>query len=289
MGIILSGLWQDPRSTLTGMLRRVIRRAEGTPRADDTAQRLTERANSVRYLPIEMADLLREYPGYPQALFARAEVEQEDGRWEAVLETAQVLVDRFGSYVHSFRLACLALRQLRRFGEAEAMAIRVIRLFPDSPAGWEAYAQVAQDQADMATAEQRWRATSRRFPKIMWPRLMVATCLAANGDRDEADRQLKHLAADYPGEFWVLYHYADMAARRGDFAAAVARWEAGLRTFPGRPDVHAQLVQALLRAGDLVGAVTRLDSAAFMFPRDISLLAARDAVIAAGGKPAPLP
>ncbi len=289
MGILLSGLWQDPSGTFAGILRRLIGRGDGQPRANDTALRLSELSRAVRYIPVQLDDLVRGYPGYPQPLFERAMVEQEDDKWEAVLQTAQLLVARFGSHLLSYQLACNALRRLKRYVEAEALAIAAIRRFPTGPSAWEAYAQVVQDQGDMASAELRWRMVARRFPKILWPRLMVATCRAANGDRDEADRQLQVLFTEHPQEFWVLYHYADMAVRRGDFAAAVSRWEAGLRVYPGRPDIHAHLVRALLHAGDLAGAVARLDSAAFMFPRDPALLAARDAVTAAGGKPAPLP
>lgn len=289
MGIILSGLWQDPRSTLIGTLRRLVHRADGFPRPNETAQRLQELARSVRYISAELDGLVRDYPGYPEPLFERVLVQIDDNRWEAVLATAEYLVQRFGSYLLSYRLTCRALRHFKRYDEAETLAITAIRRFPTGAAGWEAYAQVAQDQGDMVTAERRWTIVARRFPKVMWPRLMVATCRAANGDREEADRQLRILVEVFPDEYWVLHHYADMAERRGDFAAAAARWGAVMRKLPGRPDGHERTVKALLRAGDLRAAVERLDSAAFLFPRDPGVLLARDMVIAAGGKVAPLP
>ncbi len=289
MGILFSGLWQDPSGTLAGFLRRLIGRGDGQPRSNDTGSRLSELSRSVRYIPVQLDDLVRGYPGYPQPMFERAMVDEEDGKWEAVLETGKILVSRHGAHLFSYDLALRALRHLRRFDEAEAMAIAAIRRFPTGVGAWRHYAGLMQDKGDMVTAEQRWRMVVRRFPKEMWPRLMVATSRAANGDREEADRQLSLLFDDYPEEFWVLFHYADMAERRGDFAVAATRWEAGLRVFPGRPDIHVRLVKALLNAGDLAGAVARLDGAAFIFPRDPALLAAREAVTAAGGKPAPLP
>ncbi|MCX7380940.1 MAG: tetratricopeptide repeat protein [Alphaproteobacteria bacterium] len=289
MGIILSGLWQDPRSTLIGTLRRLVRRADGFPRPNDTAQRLQEIARSVRYIPAELDGLVRDYPGYPEPLFERALVQIEDNQWEAVLATAEYLVQRFGSHLLSYRLTCGALRQFKRYDEAETLAITAIRRFPNGVAAWEAYAQVAQEQGDMVTAERRWAIVARRFPKVMWPRLMVATCRAANGDREEADRLLRILVDDFPDEYWVLHHYADMAERRGDFAAAAARWGAVMQKIPGQPGSHERMVKALLQAGDLRTAVERLDSAAFMFPRDPGLLSAREMVITAGGKLAPLP
>ena len=74
MGVILSGVWQDPGSVLIGVLRRLTRRAHGHPRPNETGMRLDEQARMARYIPHQLIALAAEYPRYPQPLFERAAV-----------------------------------------------------------------------------------------------------------------------------------------------------------------------------------------------------------------------
>lgn len=289
MGLIFSGLWQDPVGVLMGQLRRLTLRSGGYPRRNDTAMRLEESARAVRYIPAQLDALIRDYPRYPQPLFELALVREEEQDWAAVLETGEFLIRRFGGHFQSYHIACLALRQLRRLDEAEALAIRAIRRFPDCSGGWAAYAAAAHDRGNWPETERRWGMVARRFPNVMWPRLMHATARMHVGDVAGADRLLQEMALDYPQEWWVLYHGADVAARLGDPALAPPRWEALVRAFPGRTEAHVQLIRAQLRAGDVAGAAERAANAVFMFPRDAQVLGARDEVVAAGGTVRALP
>ena len=232
-------------------------RADGYPRGGEIGNRLEEQVRALRYIPAEFDALLRAYPGYPQPLFERAQLQLEEQQWDALLATGEELIRRFDNHGRGYFYACQALRHLGRPDAAEVLAVTAIRRLPAYVGAYEAYAASAQDRQDWTAAERRWADAARRFPKAMWPRLMRANAMANTGDSAQADRLMREVATDNPREWLALYYYADIAERRDDWAAAAGRWEVLLREFPGRPEAHERLIKALLRAGQVSVAAER--------------------------------
>ena len=287
--MFLTGVWSDPASWLSGLVRVVTRRAAGFPRPNETGHRLLQDAEQVRYIPEQLAALIERNPGYPQALLQYAAVLAEDGKWAEVLTTAEALQRSFPDYVQGYIHGCTALRRLGRSEEAERQAKRIMLRFPRAQSAFEAYAFCASDRADWPEAERRWAMVVRRFPAGTWPRIMRSNALFLIGRVAEADRILTEAVQAWPDDWMVWLYYADLAARAEDWPEAVNRWRAARDRFAGRAEPHARLTEAQVKAGTIAEAEATIAQASFLYPRDAAVLEARRKVAAAGGDPGPLP
>jgi predicted Zn-dependent protease len=280
---------EDIPGRLIGLLRRLTGGGTGQPRFSDTTQLMREQVHQLRAMPAEIRRLIEENPGRAEPLSTRAELELEAGDPAAALATAELLRARFPSLVAGYHYGCAALRRLRRFPEAEAMARAAMRRFPRAPGAWEAFAFCAQDQGDWPAAAARWGAAARRFPRSLWGRAAHAAALARAGDIAAAEAAIAAAARDWPEEWWPGFFAAEIAEIAADWPSAAARWAALGRRFPGRAEPYLRASRALRQAGDLAGAGAAIAAGIFIFPRDAAMLAERQAVLDAGGDPGPPP
>ena len=289
----MDGLWTglrtDPAGVLIGLVRWLTGGGTGSKRLNGVAGSLADQCMMVRYIPGQLDELRRQYPGYPEPLIEQAKLNEENQEWEALLEVGANLRHRFPHLLFGYHFECVALRRLGRHDESERRAAAAIRRLPRGQSLYEDYCFVAQERGDWPEAARRWELISRRFPKAFWPQMMRAMSLLHLDRAPEADAMMAAVARDWPQEWWARYHYAELAERREDWPQAVRRWREGVELFTGRPDPHARLTKALLRAGDLAEAAHVIADASFMFPRDKGIIEGRALVRSAGGDPGPLP
>jgi predicted Zn-dependent protease len=129
----------------------------------------------------------------------------------------------------------------------------------------------------------------RKFSDGWWPHAMYARTIARAGKHAQADAVARETVRRFPDETNMSVFYAEIAEMAGDWATAAQRWHEGKERFPGGKVFYTRGSRALLQAGDVPAAAALMAEASFMFPLDEEVLAARTAVIDAGGDPGVLP
>jgi tetratricopeptide (TPR) repeat protein len=279
----------DVGGVLIGLWRRLTFGGSGVPRTTEIGERLAREADSVRYVRAHLLDLVRRHPQHAEPLIALGRAQIEDGELDAALETGAELRRRFGARVAGYQQGCTALRRLRRFDEAEALARAAMRRFPRSAAGFEAFAWCADERGDPVEGGRRWAVAARRFPGSTWAQLLHGRALGAAGHTEAADRVLRAAAEKWPRDASAWTVYADHAERCGDWRSAAGRWAAMRAHLPARPEGYARGARAWRQAGELEAAARLIREAVFLFPRDKAVHAEHAAVAATGADAGPPP
>jgi len=192
--------------------------------------------------------LAAEFPNVPEILTKEAQLYGELGwraeRMHAVTELAQ----RFPEDVAALRLYLEELDDLGSVVLADAVALRVGKLDPDS--------EIALDRAlarhDGTGAVTELRRLAKRRPERKDIAVRVADVLARSGDPKAATLELQKALAKNPQDATARFRLADAAYARGDVAA--------LRT------ALAEALQVGAKAAELRGAIDLLEGATDLAP-----------------------
>ncbi len=282
---IWSGLKHDPAGTLAGLRRLMTGGADGehSLRLDEEGHQLFENAKRVRYMPGNLADLGAQFPHRPEALQVRASVEQEEKNWAALLVTADALRQRCPWLVMGYRYGGTALRALKRYDEAEELALAAIRRFPRCSGAYSDFALSAALRGDHDEAMRRWAVAKRRFPDHMWTHLLHARSLYEVKQFAEADVLLSEAVSLWPEEWHAWLWYAEVPERQGHWLEAAERWKELTRVQPGKSDPYCRAARAFRLAGDLDSAAALIVEGGYLFPQDATITAERATIAAAGG------
>ena len=150
--------------------------------------------------------------------------------------------------------AAQALRQLRRFDEAEAVIGEGMQRLPASPEPLVEHAWIAQDTADWVEAASRWQRVRERQPDHVAAYAIAAEALAQAGRLDEAEVLAAEARARFPENPLPFAAAARIAETRRDWAAAAARWQEALRRFPDEREFAERLYEAQLRVTESITA-----------------------------------
>jgi tetratricopeptide (TPR) repeat protein len=117
-----------------------------------------------------------------------------------------------------------ALRESKRYDDADKVLLAGIKLMPEHTEIWAHYAQVAAIRLNWPEAAQRWQETLRRFPDatILW--VMASTAYREAGLLDLADQLLERAIALQPDSVEFLVEHALTAQSAGNWSKAVASW-----------------------------------------------------------------
>jgi tetratricopeptide (TPR) repeat protein len=286
MGVRSIGLISDPAGVAIGLLRRLTFTGTGVPRENDVSRMLRDQCQMHRYEYDRLREFAARYPNRPEPLEIIAEEQFNGHAWSELLLTGEALMHNFPGQVIGYRMTAAALRELRRFDEAEDVARRAVRRFPQSSEGAAALAHCAGDRGNHSEAERRWDRVARRFPKLVWPPVMRSHSLIALGRIDEADAVASKVARDLPDNLVAWQQYGYVAERREHWEEAARRWLRAIEKFEARPDFRARAAAALRRAGDIDDAEHVIAEAEYMFPRDPGVIAERAEIDRAKGRPA---
>jgi tetratricopeptide (TPR) repeat protein len=211
----------------------------------------------------DSADLLAEYAwvahsrsDWPEALL----------RWRMVWETFPARMDGpLG--------VAIALREDRKFDEADAIFEQAIAQFPKSFNLLKEYAWVAHHRRNWAEAHARWRAVSDAFSDRHDGLAGEGIVLREAGALDEADAVLEQALEKFPGHAGLLTERAWVASRRRDWPEAAKRWGAVYTGFPDRQEGYFGLAAALRELREFDRAEAVFANALERFPPSPNLLA----------------
>jgi len=168
-------------------------------------------------------------------------------------------------------------------GRADEILARGARLFPEHL--WIAYqytlvAQRAQDRPEALLRAEEMR---KRFPDAPISHAIRAEALRDLGELEDADAGLGPAVARFPGDEWLLVGHAQLAELRGDWLAALARWEALRAVFPDHPLSAVGRGAALTGLGRFDEAEAALAAAIAQFPDNRTAAVAHAATAARRG------
>jgi tetratricopeptide (TPR) repeat protein len=175
----------------------------------------------------------------------------------------------------AYRFGTLALRALGQHEAAARLAEAGVQRFPDEPDIWNEYATSSLELGDTAEATRRFDRMRERFPDHRGGYIGGVAARRQSTLFDEAMALAR--AADYVAETGLLrfsdepalwQEHALVAMRRGDWQAAVNRWDQMRARFPDAVDGYRHAIVALREAGRMDAAETLGEAAVARFPAD---------------------
>jgi len=159
---------------------------------------------------------------HAQTAFDRHDLPEAARRWE---ETRI----RFPDVVDGHSMSAMALRELGRLDDAEALAKAGVVRFPEDAGiaiqyAWTAYVRPNWPEV-RPDALARWEDVRHRFPDNSEGYAMNAHALLRLGRLDEAEAVISEAAKRFPTDYQVLVYRAQTAARRRDWPEALRRWK----------------------------------------------------------------
>jgi len=176
--------------------------------------------------------------------------------WPEAAKRWQAFRDRFPDLAGGYAMGSIALRELERFDEADAVLLEGLQRHPANAELLGNYAGVAHTRQDLPEALKRWQAFHEKFPDDVVGYSIQGVVLREAGRYDEADTILLKGLQRYPTHPELLGNYAWVASKRLDWPEALKRWQAYRDLFPDQTLGHHQMMLALGKIRQLGEAAT---------------------------------
>jgi tetratricopeptide (TPR) repeat protein len=160
----------------------------------------------------------------------------KSGKWLEAVQRWEIYREHFPYSGQGFTLASVALIELGRFYEADALLLLAMEKFPDFAEAQADYAFVAHRQRDWREAVARWEAFRAKFPSVMMGYSLGGTALCELGRYADADNVIRLGLERLPDDEELLEKYAWTAQLAGARTEARRRWRTLRKKYP---DNHA--------------------------------------------------
>jgi tetratricopeptide (TPR) repeat protein len=194
----------------------------------------------------------------------RRDLVEAERIWRSVRE-------RFPDHVDGYIGYALALRDVSRLDESDAILLEASRRFPENPAIAIDLAQLPERRQDWALASQRWREVTSRFPDLAGAYIGLSNCLLRQGNVIDAEIIVQEGLNRFPDEAELAAAEARLGAGRNDWPLALALWTTIERRFPDNPVGSLGLGQALRDCGQLDRSADALREALVRFTNNVEL------------------
>jgi tetratricopeptide (TPR) repeat protein len=179
--------------------------------------------------------------------------------------------DRFPDCADGYRGHALALREVGRLDEAEAMLLEGARRFPlDSVIAMD-LALIPERKHNWSLASERWRGVRSRFPDLVEAQIGLGNSLLREGNASEAAAVYEEGLRRFPDDIDMAAAQARLAAGANDWPRALELWTAVKDRFADSPAGSLGLGQTLRDCGELERSVNVLGEALRRFAGDIEL------------------
>ena len=165
----------------------------------------------------------------------------------------------------SYVSAALALREERRFDDAEKLLVEAVERFPTEPRPQIELAVISHARRDWAEAVDRWEIVRGEFPNEPLSYTLAAAALREAGRFAEAEALAATARERFPSDLLAGLEYARAVEHR-DPTAARGCWQELRDRFSERIEGYAGLAAVLRRLGRLEEADAVLGEAVEKFP-----------------------
>ena len=202
---------------------------------------------------------------YAWVAHVRRDWPEATGRWA----TARA---RFPQQSPGYTNGAVALRELRRFDEAEEVLAEATVRFPSEPAPLIEHAWLAWAQRNWPEAAARWERVRQRFPDVLEGYVRSAGALCEMWRYDEAEEVLVEGMRRFPDDCRLANDYAVLASHQGRDEEAARRFTDVRTRFPN--DVRGYLggAKSLRNSFRLREAEAMLEQAHTLIPHEPRIL-----------------
>lgn len=156
-------------------------------------------------------------------------------KWAAAARSWECFRERLPDSPTGFTLGSIALIELGRFYEADALLQQAMTKFPDHHEVHGNYGLVAHHRRDWREAVGRWEAYRGRFPDEVIGYVLGAVALCELERYAQADELVVQGLQHHPGQEELLEKYAWIAHLRADTEQACERLARLKAAYPGNP------------------------------------------------------
>jgi tetratricopeptide (TPR) repeat protein len=186
--------------------------------------------------------------------------------WAKAARLFAVLRDRFPREAGSYGGGILALRELHRFEEAEAVSLLAMERFP-AEAGFRLdHAWLSMTARDWPNAIQRWAKVRELLPDRLEPYVQGSRALREAWRHADAEALLADGIIRFPGNADLVAEHAWLAMGQNRWDEAAVRFQIMRERFPNRPDGWQGGAAILRNQFELKQAEAMLEQAMSRFP-----------------------
>jgi tetratricopeptide (TPR) repeat protein len=203
---------------------------------------------------------------------ARALIALDNGDERAAQELLVDAYSRFPSRVGQSQDALRSALTVNLVDIAEALSQDGIKRSPGDVMYYEIYAEAGERRGDWQESLRRWRSVRKRFPDRPLSYLREAKCLGHTAKHEDVESFFsKSILVKFPDNYHVWAEYARLAGSRGDWMAALVRWQHLESLFPDSVDASLGLARVLPMLGRDEEAEARLLAVRYRRPTDASI------------------
>jgi tetratricopeptide (TPR) repeat protein len=200
-----------------------------------------------------------------RSAFERRDFPQSVELWAEVRSRYTEMPDGYSGGIQALRVA-------GRLSEAEAVLLEAKRRFPGSVGIAIEHCLVALARQDVDASEERISHLQMHHPEAAEGYLFATTFLRRQQRFDEAEAQALVGMQQFPSSVLLFCEFAWIAFNRGDWAAAIHRWEAVRTRFPDAPDGYFGGTRTLIRTGAFEAAEVLITAGFARFPENLNIL-----------------
>jgi predicted Zn-dependent protease len=214
-----------------------------------------------------MGDGLRRSPGNSHYLQGLVQIAQAKGDHKEAMVLSAQMRKRFPGVIGGYTLGAESLRVENQLAEAEGLAQKAMKLFPEEMAGFLEYARIPAQRQDWEEALRRWQPIREQFG-YFGGYVGSAQALVRLGRYDEAEELLERSRYRFSSQPEPFVELARVAEAKGDIPEAVERWKVVLHRFPLDMHVYLAASEAFERLGEITEAEVTLRAAIDRFPTE---------------------
>jgi tetratricopeptide (TPR) repeat protein len=201
--------------------------------------------------------LLHENPDSAEALLALGHCARARGDRAVSLTHFQAAEAAEPKHVWAINEAAADLRALGRLDEAEAGYRRLLEISPGHAHGQIGLGYCARQRGDRAASLALFQAAAAADPSFTWARIEMAGDLRELGRLDEAEAVCLEILAEQPNYAESHLALGHCARKRGNRAAALARFQAAAAADPENMWARNETATELRELGQLQAAAER--------------------------------
>jgi tetratricopeptide (TPR) repeat protein len=191
--------------------------------------------------------------------------------WSEASRLWQHLIYHSPNHQGAWHSAGVALREQKRFSEAEEILSRSQDMFPQNLQIASARAWNALSLQDWEAAERLWRQFRENFPDDAGGFVGLSHALRRTGRIDELESLLELAAQRYPDSDAIAAEQAALVIHRRDWKTARPLLSNLVERFPNSARIQSDYGFVLLSSGDSDKAAEVLRAAMERFPNDSSI------------------